>query len=108
MVMKFAQILQKSFLSSDYGDFLGNFAKSSLDHIGCDFFVFSKMIKSCHKRITPVVASKCFCQVSYAISLIYATYIKSLIYSTGATSNGCMPSMHPTETSKSVLRTKFS
>jgi hypothetical protein len=55
-----------------------------------------------------MVASKCFCQVSYAISLIYASYTKSLIYSTGATSNGCMPKMYPTQTSKSVLLTKIS
>jgi hypothetical protein len=48
------------------------------------------------------------CQVSYAISLIYASYTKSLIYTTGATSNGCMPKMYPTQTSKSVLLTKFS
>jgi hypothetical protein len=39
---KFAQILQKSFLSSNSGDFFGNFAKSSLDHIACDFLYLAK------------------------------------------------------------------
>jgi hypothetical protein len=55
-----------------------------------------------------VVASKCFCQVSYAISLIYAGYTKSLTYTTGGTSNGCMPKVHSTQTSEFVLLTKFS
>jgi hypothetical protein len=55
-----------------------------------------------------VVASKCFCQVSYAISLIYASYTKSLIYSISATSNGCMLKMYPTQTLKFVLLAKFS